>query len=65
MKFTKKYYSLNIKNFKNMSKFLNKIKKLKKRIDVTKINFTVNKQTTICFMKKLTYNRKYRSLIQI
>ena len=26
MKFTKKYYSLNIKNYKNMSEFLNKIK---------------------------------------
>ena len=57
MKFTKNYYSLNIKNFKNISKFLNKIKKLKKQIDVTKINFIVDKRTIICFMITLTHDK--------
>ena len=65
MKLTKKYYSLNIKNYTNMSTFLNKIKKLKKQIDVTKIKFINDKRTIICFMMTLTHNKNYRSLIQI
>ena len=65
MKFTKNYYSLNIKDFKNMSKFLNKIKKLKKQIDVTKVKLIDDKRTIICFMMTLTHDKNYRSLIQI
>ena len=65
MRFTKEYYSLNIKNYKDMSEFLDKIKQLKKRIDATKINFTVDKRTIICLMMGLAHDRKYRSLIQI
>ena len=65
IKLTKKYYSLNIKNFKNMSKFLNKIKKLKKQIDVTKMKLINDKRTIICLMMTLTHDKNYRSLIQI
>ena len=65
MKLIQKYYSLNFKNFKDMSKFLNHVKVLKKRIDVTNIEFTNDKRTLICLMMRLTQKSNYRLFIQI
>ena len=65
MKFTKKYYSLNINNFKKMFELLNKIKKFEKQLIVTKIIFIDDMRTIICFIITLIQNNNYRSFIQI
>lgn len=65
MRLTKEYYSLNIKDYKDMSEFLDKVKKLEEQIDATKVNLTGDKRTIICLMMALAHDRDYRSLIQI
>ncbi|KAG6989817.1 hypothetical protein G7Y79_00063g093680 [Physcia stellaris] len=65
MRLTKEYYSLNIKDYKDMSEFLDKVKQLEERIDATKVNLTADKRTIICLMMGLAHDREYRSLIQI
>ena len=65
MRLTKKYYSLNINDFKKMSELLNKIKKLEEQLNVTRIILIDDKRTIVCFMMTLTQNNNHRSLIQI
>ena len=63
MRLTKKFYSLKMKKFNNMSKFLTHIKILMKKINVTKMSFIQNKQLIICMM--MTMNFRYEKLNQI
>ena len=63
MRLSKKFYSLKMMNFKNMSEFLTHIKILMKKINVTKMSFTQDKQLIICMM--MTMNSRYEKLSQI
>ena len=65
MRLIKKYYSLNLANFANISQLLNKIKQLKKQIDATQIELTKNKRTIICLMITLIHDANYKFLIQL
>ena len=63
MRFTKKFYSLKMNNFKNMSEFLIHIKILMKKINVTKMSFIQNKQLIICMI--IIMNIRYETLNQM
>ena len=62
-KFTKKIYFLKIFDFKNMSKFFIYVKIFMKKIIVTNINFSHDKQIIIYIMIILKF--RFQNLIQI
>ena len=60
MRFTKKFYSLKIIEFKNMIEFFTHVKILNEKIAITKVNFTRNKQMIICMI--ITLDERYQNL---
>ena len=63
MRLSKKYYSLQFKQFKFMSDYLTYIKVLKEKIDITKVTFDTNNRTILYLSMSLF--QKYQYLIQI
>ena len=63
MRLMKKFYSLKIDDFNNMTEFLTHVKILMKKITAIEVNFTTDKQILICMM--MTLNSRYENLIQI
>ncbi|MCJ1467041.1 hypothetical protein MMC07_005663 [Pseudocyphellaria aurata] len=65
MRLTREYYTLNFKDFGNISEFLDHIKLLEEQIDATKVTMTHNKRTLLCLTMALWENDHFRSLVQI
>ena len=63
MRLMKKFYSLKIDDFNNMTEFLIHVKIFMKKITAIEVNFITNKQILICMM--ITLNSRYENLIQI
>ncbi len=65
MRLTREYYTLNNRNYKDVSEFPDHVKLLKKQIDATDVKMTLNKQTLLCLTMALWNKSHYRSLVQI
>ena len=61
---TREYYTLNYRNYKDISEFLDHVS-LEKQIEATNIEITPDKQTLLCLMMALWNKSYYRSLVQI
>ncbi len=48
MRLTREYYTLNYRNYKDVSEFLNHVKSLEKQIEATDVEMTPDKQTLLC-----------------
>ena len=65
MRLTREYYTLNYRNFKDVSKFLDHVKSLEEQINTTNVEMTPDKRTLLCLTMALGNKSHYRSLVQI
>ncbi len=65
MRLTKEYYTLDIKEFKSITEFLDHVKVLEERIDATKVKLDDDKRTLLCLIMALSEDQDYRSLVQL
>ena len=65
MRLTREYYTLNYRDYKNVSEFLDHVKSLEEQIDATNVKMTPDKRTLLCLTVALWNESHYRSLVQI
>ena len=65
MRLTREYYTLNYRNYKDVSEFLDHVKFLEEQIDATDVEMTPDKRTLLCLTMALWNESHYRSLVQI
>lgn len=65
MRLTREYYTLDYRDFHNISEFLDHIKLLEEQIDATKVAMTDDKRTLLCLTMALWNENHFRSLVQI
>ena len=65
MRLTRKYYTLNYRNYKDVSEFLDHVKSLEEQIDATEVKMTPDKRTLLCLTMALWNESYYWSLVQI
>ena len=62
---TREYYTLNYRNYNNVSEFQDHVKSLEKQIDATEVKITADKQTLLCLTMAFWNKSHYQSLVQI
>ncbi len=65
MRLTREYYTLNYRNYKNVSEFFDHVKSLEKHIDATDVEVIPDKRTLLFLTMALWNKSHYRSLVQI
>ena len=65
MRLTREYYTLNYRDYKDVSEFLDHVKHLEEQISATDVEMTPDKQTLLCLTMALWNEPHYRSLVQI
>ena len=53
MRLTREYYTLNYRNYKDVSEFLDHVKSLEEQIDATEVKMTPDKRTLLCLTMAL------------
>lgn len=65
MHLSREYYTLDYRNYKDMSEFLNHVKSSEEQIDATNVEMTPINWTLLCLTMVLSNESHYRSPLQI